>query len=69
MSTINLAEQRLNAGYSIKSLAAELGIHEHAIRRLEAGGSIHPANAKKIADKFGCKVTDLMPIGPTEAAA
>jgi transcriptional regulator with XRE-family HTH domain len=69
MSAINLAEQRLNAGYSIKALARELGVHEHAIRKLEAGGTIHPANAKKIADKFGVKVTDLMPLDPTEAAA
>jgi transcriptional regulator with XRE-family HTH domain len=65
----NLRAERMNAGYSIAQLADELGIHHRQIRRLEAGGSIGPANAKKIADKFGVKVTDLMPLDPTEAAA
>lgn len=60
--SINLAEERLNHGHSIRSLAEKLGVHEHAIRRLEAGGSVHPATAKKIADYYGCKVTDLMDV-------
>lgn len=60
--SLDLTVERLNRGYSIKSLAGHLGIHEHAIRRLEAGGTIHPASAKKIADFFGCKVTDIMPL-------
>ncbi len=67
--TLNLAAARLNRGHSIRSLADELGVHQHAIRRLEAGGSIHPATAKKIADYFGCQVTDLMPISPNGVAA
>lgn len=59
----NLTMARINAGYSIKSLARELGVHEHAIRRLERGeGGVHPANAKLIADRFGVQVTDLMPL-------
>lgn len=61
--TFDLAAARINAGYSIKSLARELEVHEHAIRRLERGeGGVHPANAKKVADKFGVQVTDLMPV-------
>ncbi len=58
----NLTEARLNRGHSIRSLAVELGVHQHAIRRLEAGERIHPATAKTIADYFGCTVTDLMPL-------
>jgi transcriptional regulator with XRE-family HTH domain len=62
--TFDLTSARLNAGYSIKSLARELGVHEHAIRRLETGDGVHPATAKKVADKFGVQVTDLMPLEP-----
>lgn len=62
MNEINLTAERLNRGHSIRSLAHELGIHQHALRRLEAGEGVHPATAKKVADYFDCKVTDLMPI-------
>lgn len=67
--TFDLATERLNRGHSIRSLADELGIHQHAIRRLEAGEGVHPATAKKIADYFGCRVTDLMPLDEPKAAA
>lgn len=60
--TFNLTAARLNAGYSIKGLAEELDIHEHAIRRLEEGKGVHPATAKKVADRFGIQVTDLLPL-------
>lgn len=60
---INLTVERLNRGYSINSLAEELGVHRNVITRLEAGESVHPSNAKKVADYFGVKVTDLMPVG------
>lgn len=66
---IDLTALRLNAGHSIRSLSVELGVHQHAIRRLEAGGTIHPASAKKIADKFGVQVTDVMPVEPKREAA
>jgi plasmid maintenance system antidote protein VapI len=59
---INLTEARLNNGHSIRSLAEHLGVHQHSIRRLEAGERIHPAAAKTIADYFGCSVVDLMPL-------
>jgi plasmid maintenance system antidote protein VapI len=64
---IDLTTERLNRGHSIRSLADHLGIHQHAIRRLEAGEGVHPATAKKIADYYGCKVTDLLPA--TDVAA
>ena len=61
MAVIDLKALRLNEGYSIKALARELGVHEHAIRRLERGeGGVHPATAKKIADRFELQVTDLL---------
>lgn len=68
MTGFDLPEARLNAGYSVRGLAAEIGVAENAVRRLEAGESVHPATAKKVADYFGIKVTDLMPLH-REAAA
>lgn len=56
-----LSTARLNDGHSIRSLAAELGISEQSIRRLESGEGVHPASAKKVADHFKVQVTDLLP--------
>lgn len=62
-TTFDLTAARMNRGYSIKSLARELEVHEHSIRRLERGeGGVHPATAKKVADFFEVLVTDVMPL-------
>ena len=58
---MNLTESRLNAGYSLRGLAAHLDVPEGSIRRLENGEGVTPANAKRVADFFGLKVTDLLP--------
>ena len=58
----DLALARFNEGYSQRSLAIELGVSRATIKALEAGGTVHPANAKKVADRFGVQVTDLMTI-------
>jgi transcriptional regulator with XRE-family HTH domain len=67
----DLPTARVNAGYSIRSLARELGISEGAIRRLERGEHVHPATALKVAERFGIQVTDLASFAPgnDEAAA
>lgn len=59
MNDFNLRAERLNAGKSIRGLAKHLDVPEQSIRRLEAGFGINPETAKKIADYFGIKVTDL----------
>lgn len=64
----DLEEARVNAGHSLRSLADALSIAPATIQRLEAGETVHPANAKKIADFFGVKVTDLMPLDKERAA-
>lgn len=64
--TFDLATAYLNAGYSRRGFAREVGVAEHTVRRLEDGEGVHPANAKKVADFFGVKVTDL--IATKEAA-
>jgi ribosome-binding protein aMBF1 (putative translation factor) len=61
--TFDLKTARLNAGLSIRGLAREIDVPEQSIRRFEAGDSgLHPANAKRIADRFGVQVTDLLPV-------
>jgi ribosome-binding protein aMBF1 (putative translation factor) len=61
--TFDLKTARLNAGLSIRGLAREIDVPEQSIRRFEAGdGGLHPANAKRIADRFGVQVTDLLPV-------
>jgi DNA-binding XRE family transcriptional regulator len=57
----NLRASYTNRGFSRRSFADELGVHEHSLRRLEKGLSVHPATAKKVADYFGMQATDLLP--------
>lgn len=68
---MNITAERLNRGLTLSGAAAEIGVHRATLASVEAGGSVHPANAKLIADYFGCKVTDLMPIAdaPVKDAA
>lgn len=67
-STPDLVALRLNRGLSIRSAAKAMEIHEATLRRAESGdGGVHPSNAKKIADFYDLKVTDL--IGEPERSA
>lgn len=60
--TFDLKTARINDGHSIRSLAAKLDVHQSSIAALERGEAAHPATAKKIADHFKVKVTDLMSV-------
>lgn len=57
----DLVGARLNAGLTQRELSERTGVPYPTIQRLEAGLGARPSNAKKIADFFGVKVTDLMP--------
>lgn len=56
----SLSTARVNRGHTARSLAAEVGIDARTLLRLERGEAVHPAKAKKVADYFGVRVTDLM---------
>lgn len=58
----HLKERRMNLGLSLREMANEIGISASMLHRAEAGGGLHPATQKKIADHFGCQVTDLWPV-------
>lgn len=62
----DLRAARLNAGLTQRDLAERAGVNLATVQRLEDGLGARPKNAKKVADLFGVKVTDLIPI---EAAA
>jgi transcriptional regulator with XRE-family HTH domain len=57
----DLAQARVNAGYSIRGFAREVGVSEQTLRRLEQGLGVRPEGAKLVADFFEVKVTDLLP--------
>jgi transcriptional regulator with XRE-family HTH domain len=52
---------RLNKGMTQRELAAAAGVPLTTVQRLETGGGASPRNAKRVADFFGCLVTDLLP--------
>lgn len=52
---------RINKGLSRRGLAREIQVPEQTLRRLESGQSISPRYAKRVADRFGLAVTDLLP--------
>jgi DNA-binding XRE family transcriptional regulator len=66
MQPFDLRRARVNQGLSKAALARKVGIDRRVIIALEKGKSVHPANAKLVADYFGCETADLLP--PKEAA-
>lgn len=59
---MNLEAERLNMGLTAKAAAKRIGIADHVLRYAETGGRPRPATAKKIADFYGVRVTDLWPV-------
>jgi DNA-binding XRE family transcriptional regulator len=57
-----LVRARWNAGLSQEALAEKVGISAETIRRIENGSRPQPATAKKLADYFEVKPTDLFDI-------
>lgn len=67
-----MTEKRLNAGLSLSAAALHIGVPRRLLQDLEAGLSVrpHPHNAKRLADFYGYKVTDLWPVeDPTPGRA
>lgn len=60
--SFSLREARLNRGMTLRQLAAEIGINQQTLRKLEDGESVYPSTALKVADYFDVRVTDLMPV-------
>lgn len=66
---IDLTAERLNRGLSLTAAAEAMEVPLNVLSRAESGeGKPHPANAFKIADFYGQKVTDVWPL-PDRASA
>jgi predicted transcriptional regulator len=57
-----LKESRVNRGLSIAAAAIEMGVSRETLRRVEDGQRPEPATAKRIADFYEQRVTDLWPV-------
>jgi predicted transcriptional regulator len=57
----DLRSSRLNLGKTQRELALECGVSLTTIQRLEDGRGAIPRNAKRVADYFEIRVTDLVP--------
>ena len=66
---MNLRAERLNRGFSTRDAAEKIGVSQAILLRAEDGLGVRPAHAKKIADFYGVKVTDIWPVAAPEAAA
>lgn len=61
LKNLKLVALRLNEGLSARQAADAVGIARGTYTAAEDGENVHPASAKKIADHFNVKVTDLFP--------
>lgn len=60
---------RVNAGFTVRSLAEKLEMHPATLQRIEDGEAAHPRNVKKVADFFEVKVTDIVSLDVPAGAA
>lgn len=62
--TIDLVTARVNRGLTLNQAAKEIGVARATLQRVERGVAVHPASAKKVADYYGVKAADLIPVTP-----
>lgn len=65
---MNLRAERLNRGLSTRAAADEMGISQAILLRAEDGLGVRPVHAKRIADFYHVKVTDIWPLDDEVAA-
>ena len=68
MQLARTKEWRESRGFTQRELAAEAGISEVTVARLETGHSSTPPTARKIADALGVAVADLLERPPVPLA-
>lgn len=71
MTTVafDLHAERVNRGLSLRRAGSQMGIAPNTLKQAENGSTtVHPGTAKKIADFYGVKVTDIWPLVETRAA-
>lgn len=66
--TINLRAERLNRGLSAAQAAEKMGLKSaQVLLNAENGSDLRPGTAKKIADFYGYRVTQVWPVGEVAA--
>jgi transcriptional regulator with XRE-family HTH domain len=68
MKLARTREWRESRGLTQRELAAEAGVGEVTVARVEAGTSVAPPTARKIATALGVSVADLMEAPPVPLA-
>jgi transcriptional regulator with XRE-family HTH domain len=61
-------EWRESHGLTQRELAAEAGVGEVTVARIETGASVTPSTARKIAEALGVAVADLLERPPVPLA-
>lgn len=64
---MNLTVERVNRGLSLNEAAREIGVARGTLRRAENGEMPKPSQAKKIADFYGVRVTDIWDVSGSPA--
>jgi transcriptional regulator with XRE-family HTH domain len=67
MAGLSLAQLRFDAGLTPEELGDLCGISGRQVRRIEEGTVPTPRIAKKLADHFKLKPSDLWPVEPIPA--
>lgn len=67
--SVRLRTHRFNRGLSLREAADEIGVTFDVLQRAERGAQTRPRAAKKIADFYGCRVTDIWPVDEERQAA
>lgn len=69
MDVSPLRSARLDKGLTLRQAAMRIGLSWKTLQRAEVGLSQpHPGTAKKVADFYGLKVSDLWPVADRSAA-
>lgn len=64
----NLVEMRLNKGLSLREAAAAMKINREVLRMAEQGRTPFPRSAKRIADFYDMRVTDIWSVDEVDGA-
>lgn len=59
---MNLRAERLNRGLTVAAAALQIGVSRGTLQKAEAGLMPSAPLAKKIADFYGAKVTEIWPL-------
>lgn len=67
MASVNLTELRFNEGLTPEELGEACRISGRTIRRIEEGAKPSPRVAKKLADHFGVKASEIWPVDSADS--